>query len=154
MNIAVLVASIALAVGLLTGFAGAWNWQSSKVEAITLKHGTFVESTRLLGRAAEADTKQKDSRNQANKTKADHENKLALDTLRIDIKRLRDSRASSSYLPSPTSTTISSDLACFDRTELESAIRLFDDEVAGIVSKGDEATVDLNTAKRWATEAN
>ena len=146
--IAVIV-SFFLGAGL--GGAGAWNWQSSKVEAITVKYDSFVENTRLLGKAAAKETETTNARNQANKTKADHENTLALATLRADIKRLRDSRASSSYLPGPASTSTRPDLACFDRTELEQSIRVFDVGLQGIVDEGSETTVNLNTAKQWAT---
>lgn len=129
----------------------AWNWQASKVEAITIKYDSFVENTRLLGKAAAKETETTNSRNQANKTKADHENTLALTTLRADVKRLRDSRASGGYLPSPTGPTARPDLACFDRTELEQSIRVFDVGLQGIVDEGSETTVNLNAAKRWAT---
>lgn len=154
MNPVPIIAAVSLSIGLITGFAGAWNWQSSKVEAITVKYSSFVEDTKILGKAAEADTKAKDTRNQSNKLKADHENTLALATLRTDIKRLRDSRASSSYLPSAPSTTSDPDKICFDRTELDQSIRDFDKGLQVLVDSGSETTVNLNTAKQWAAGVN
>ena len=78
------------------------------------------------------------------------ENTLALDKLRADNKRLRSARASSSFVPATTTGASRPDLACFGRPELESALRTLDTEIQGLIEIGDEATVNLDMAKRWA----
>lgn len=140
----------ALILGLLLGFSAAWKWQSSRVDAITAEYKGFIEAAQALGDAAQKEAAEREARDKVNKTKADNENKLTLDTLRADIKRLRNARASSNYLPSAAPGASHPELACFDRAELESAVQRFDDEVTAIVSEGDEARVNLDTARQWA----
>jgi hypothetical protein len=146
------LAVIASLLGALLGFAVAWQWQSSKVDAITAEYKGFVDTTQALGNAAQKEADEREARDRANKQKADHENKLAMATLRADIKRLRDARAGGSYLPSPPASSGRPDLATFDRAELESALRAFDAGVQGLVDEGSEATVNLNSAKTWALQ--
>ena len=42
------------------------------------------------------------------------------------------------------------DLACFDRAELEQALRDFDTAIQGLVDQGSADAVGLNVARRWA----
>lgn len=140
----------ALILGLMLGFTGAWQWQSARVDAIAAEYKGFVGLTQSLGEAARKEALARDAQNLANKLKADNENKIALDTLRADNKRLRDVRARTSYLPSAPTNASRPDLACFDRAELEQSIRAFDTGLQGIVDEGGEAAVSLNTAKSWA----
>ena len=41
-------------------------------------------------------------------------------------------------------------LACFDRAELEQALRRFDEGVTGIIGEGDADAVGLNSVREWA----
>jgi hypothetical protein len=58
--------------------------------------------------------------------------------------------AASNYVPAAPTGASRPDLACFDRTQLESTIRNLDAGIQGLIDKGDEAVVNLNTGKRWA----
>mgnify|MGYP001565117177 FL=1 len=84
------------------------------------------------------------------KENADAENKRTTDALRVTIKRLRDQRAGASFVPPASSAAKRPDRATFDRAELERALQRLDDGVSGIVEEGDQARIDLDTAKRWS----
>lgn len=114
------------------------------------KFVAFKAQVKVLGEAAQKAAIKQVAADKVKKENADHENQITIAGLRTDVKRMRDSRASSHYVPSTTSSTQRPDLACFDRAELESAIRIFDLGVQGLVDKGSEATINLNTAKAWA----
>lgn len=141
---------VSLALGVLLGFSVAWSWQASNLDAISAEYNGFVDTTRALGDAAQKASLEREARDKAEKTKADNENKLTITSLRADVKRLRNARASSNYLPSAPTGAQRPDLACFDRTELEQSLRSFDAGIQGLVDEGSEAAVNLNTARRWA----
>ena len=41
-------------------------------------------------------------------------------------------------------------LACFDRAELEQALRRLDAGISGLIAEGDAGAVGLNVGRRWA----
>lgn len=90
----------------------------------------------------------------ARKEMADEENKHDLAVLRDTIGRLRRDRAESSIVPAaPAGSKCPDGQACFDRAELERAIRDYRSEIRGLVDEGSEVTLDLDTAKEWAKNA-
>lgn len=140
---------VSLALGVLLGFSAAWSWQASNLDAVSAEYKGFVDTTRALGDAAQTASLEQEARDKVEKTKADNENKLTITALRADVKRLRNARASSNYLPGPAPDSRSPDVSCFDRTELEQSLRSFDAGIQGLVDEGSEAAVNLNTARRW-----
>ena len=42
-------------------------------------------------------------------------------------------------------------LACFDRAELEQALRRLDAGISGLIDEGDAGAVGLNVARSWAS---
>ena len=140
------------------------NWRWVLIGSLILSTGLFFKLWRedvraftaykievaALGKAAEMEKARIEESNKLNKERTDAENQRTLDTLRADVKRLRLARAGRSFLPAATATAKSPDRACFDRAELESAIRDFDRGVASLIDEGDEARVNLDTAKKWA----
>lgn len=136
--------------GLVGGGAAAWKWQGNKLDVVTAKFEGFVGTTKALGDAAQLDAFRKSEHNQFNQQKADRENKSTLNSLRADNQRLRDARASSSYVSPASPTAKRPDLVCYDRTLLEPALHRSDERVAGLIEEGGEAVVNLNTAKTWA----
>jgi len=110
---------------------------------------TFKGGVAALGEQAKKDAAAKAVKDKANKEKADAENKRTTDALRADVERLRDERdrARGSFVPAAPAGARRPDLACFDRAELESAIRGLVTDVRSLVDEGSQATVDLNTAK-------
>lgn len=146
-----LYAGIAAAAFTLGGTA-AWNWQGNKLAVVTTQYKAFVDTTKTQGEAAIKLAKAKEDQDKLNKQKADDENKLTIANFTTTIKRLRDARTSSSYVPASASVAASPNRACFSRGELESAIRTFDQEIQGFVDEGSTAVIDLDTAKHWAQE--
>lgn len=146
------IAAGALALGVASGGGLAWKVRGWQVEAVKAKFDGFVTATKAEGEKvaiAELAITKADERR---KEQADHEIITTLAYLRTDNQRMRDARSSGSYLPQDSGTAGSPQRITFDRPLLESAIRLLDSEVSGIVEKGDEARVKLDTAKRWAQD--
>ncbi len=149
---------LALAVlGLLAAFGG-WCYhkgvQSEKAatEAVKAEYGQFVKETQRLGAEATKHAKLQEAADKATKEKADAENKTERDRLTADIERLRKQRAGGSIVPTTASCPGSPQRAGFDRALLDAALRDFIAETEAIAIEGGRATVDLNSAKHWATE--
>lgn len=124
--------------------------QTARYEFVEMAFEEFKIETRTAGRVQEEQTKARIAEERAAKEKADAENARAVARLNATIRKLRDERASSSFVPNAASATASPERACFDRPELERALRDFDSEAARLVDEGSKAVVDLDTAKRWA----
>jgi len=115
-----------------------------------LKAAKFEAATEALGKAQAQRSKEINAHNLQLKQEADNENKRTTAALLADIKRLRNARASGSFVPGSASAPASPDRATFDRAELEQSIRDFDTGVQGLVDQGSQAVIDLDSAKRWA----
>lgn len=141
---------IIFVIGLALGAVPAWVFQGARLDASAAKYDLFVAQVKAVGEWAEVEAKRiEDEHNQLKKV-ADNENKLALATLRTDIKRMRNERPSSGFVPAAPSGSVRPDLACYDRTEFVSAIGRLVDGVRGITDEGSAATVNLTTVKAWA----
>ena len=124
---------------------GFWGWHEEAG-----RFADFKAAQRAIAQAQEAQTKRIIAENRTAKETADAENKAATDKLRADVERLRKQRARTVYVPAAPADAVRTDLACFDRTALEQAIGRLADRVSAIAAEGDAATIDLNSAKRWA----
>ena len=118
-----------------------------------LKAAKFEAATVALGEAAKQRNAQIAAADKLRKENADAENNRTITDLRADVKRLRDNRARGSYVPAAPAGSRSTEIACFDRANLERAIQQLDAGVSELFAEGDEGTVNLNTAKRWAQSA-
>ncbi len=147
-NPAVLLAIVLAA--FLAGGSAAWTIQGWRLDAVQSRFDGFVATVKAKGEAAQTLKLAQEKQDKLNKEQTDAEAKRSLDRLRADNKRLRDARAGSRAVPSSASTPGDPDRACFDRTQLESAVQLLDSEVSGLVEQGSEAVVKLNAAKTWA----
>lgn len=138
--------------GAAIGFGGAWTVQGWRLDALKSEYSSFKGGVAALGEQAKAANAKIALGNLKAKERADEENLRTTATLRADIERLRHDRDSArgSFVPAAPAAARRPDLACFDRDELESAIRELVVEVRGLTDQGDAATLDLNTAKRWA----
>ena len=112
----------------------------------------FVSKTEELGKAAEVKAKQIEAADKLRKEKADAENFGTITELRDSVARLRRARSGGSYLTPASPTAQSPDTITFDRAELERAIRQTDERIQELISEGDEARINLDTAIRWAAE--
>lgn len=127
------------------------NLEKQQAEATLAQFRADVESEAAKAKVAAA---QREVADLERKGKADAENRRVTDTLRADIKRMRDANASRSRLPEAPSGSSRPDLACFDRAEYQRADGIATENLfAGariLADEGTAATVDLNSAKRWA----
>lgn len=110
----------------------------------------FQGGVAALGAAASLAAKEKEAKDKLNKEKADELHRAAIDTLNATVRRLRNARPSSSFVPPAPAAASRPDLACYDRPELERATGKFIEGLRGLADEGSAATVDLNTAKTWA----
>ena len=94
----------------------------------------------------------KETEDRLRKDKSDVENMRTTARLRADIARLRQSNLSSGNLSSPTTSAASPNRTCFDPSKLDSALRILDAGVLGIVETGSQAVTDLDSAKLWGKD--
>lgn len=142
----------AFAAGAVAGGGTAWTLQGWRLDAVKAEFKGFVDTTRVMGEAAQKLSDATKAADQKRKDQADVENKRTIDSLRADVKRLRDARAGGSFVPAAAAGSLHPEVACFDRPELERAIRDLDREVQGLVDEGSESTVNLDTARTWAQQ--
>ena len=71
-------------------------------------------------------------------------------SLERTIKRLRDN-SGPSLVPATASCAGSTTVAAFDRAELDRALREFTEGVQGLIAEGQQAVIDLDSAKGWAS---
>lgn len=133
---------------LLAAFGGVCWLQGAHHEQ--LKAVKFEAATVALGEAAKQRSAHITKADKLRKENADAENNRTITSLRADVKRLRDERSRSSYVPAAPAGSRSPEIACFNRADLERAIQQLDDRVSAMVARCDEGTVNLDTAKRWA----
>lgn len=138
------------ALGLASGAGGAWTVQGWRLDAVQAKFDGFVSTAKAEGEAAEKLAKAAADEDKRNKERVDREYQTTIAGLAADVKRLRDDRARSGYVPAAPAGSRSPGLACFDRAELEQALRRFDEGVTGIIGEGDADAVGLNAARSWA----
>lgn len=144
----VIVASMAF------GAAKMHEHDQVKYDKLEVEYSKFKGGVEAIGVQAQADTKAKEAKDKTRKETADHENLRTIADLNSAITRLRDDadRTRGGFVPGAPAGSSRADLACFDRPALESAVRDLVVEVRGQADKGTAATVDLNTARKWAQE--
>ena len=142
----------AFALGLASGGGVAWKVQGWRLDSVQAKFDGFVATTKAEGEAAQKLADAQAAEDKRNKEKSDADYQNAIFGLRDDVKRLRDARASSGYVPAAPAGSRSPGLACFDRADLEQALRRLDDGVSSLVAEGDADAVGLNVARSWAAD--
>ena len=155
------IAGAALALGLFVGGGVAWKVQGWRLGAVKAElkttkaeYGAFVGETKRLGIEAQAEADKKAKADKEAKQEADHAYETRINFLTADNKRMRNARANSSFVPAAAPGADNPYLVCFDRTQLESAIRGLDLGVQGLVDRGDEAAVGLEVARKWAVKVS
>jgi hypothetical protein len=124
--------------GVVVLAAGAYVWrceaiQDDMVRAEAIAQQQAAENARKALEALKA------------KERADENYTRNLDRLRADLKRLRNARTD--FVPAPSASAPSPDRACFDREQLERAIRSLDSGVQALIERGDEALIGLEAAR-------
>lgn len=133
----VLVLSIALKV------------QTSRLDSVKSEYAQFVATVKSAGDAAKVKAEAENKLNLERKVKSDEELRnlrIANDNLN---KRVRE-RSAGSVLPQTETAAGEPSLACFDRGILDQSLRAFTGGTAEIAISGQQATEELNNAKRWA----
>ena len=138
------------ALGLAFGGSGAWWVQGQRLAATQARFDGFVATTKAQGEAAKKLADATAAEDKRKKESSDHEYETTIASLRADVKRMRDARSGSRFVPAAPAGSRRVDLACFDRAELERTIRDFDTAIQGLVDQGSADAVGLNVARRWA----
>ena len=138
------------ALGLAFGGSGAWWVQGLRLDAVQAEYDGFVATTKAQGEAAKKLADATAAEDKRKKESSDHEYQTTIASLRADVKRMRDARAGSRFVPAAPAGSRRVDLACFDRAELERTIRDFDTAIQGLVDQGSADAVGLNVARSWA----
>ncbi len=111
----------------------------------------FASDVRIEGVKAQAVADVRAAIDRKRKEASDAGYSTALAVLGADIGRLRNARSSSNPVPAaPANSGCPEGWACFDRAELEQAIRRLDEDVSRLVAEGDTVALKLDTAIRWA----
>jgi len=131
---------------------GGWGWfEKSRYDRLKAEYEHFKGGVEALGLAAKKAAADKEAQDKLRKEQADVENKRTTDALLADIKRLRDSRSGRRIVPpAPAASKCPDGQACFDRAQLELALRDYRSAIRGLVDEGSQITIDLDTAKNWA----
>jgi hypothetical protein len=141
----------AFVVGLSSGAGGAWWVQGLRLDAVQAKYDGFVATTKAQGEAAKKLADATAAEDKRKKESSDHEYQTTIADLNADIKRMRDARAGSRFVPAAPAGSRRVDLACFDRADLERTLQQFDEAVTGLIAEGDADAVGLNVARFWAS---
>ena len=144
------IAAGAFVLGLTTGTGGAWWVQGLRLDAVQAKYDGFVATTKAQGEAAKKLADAQAAEDKRKKESSDHEYETTIASLRADVKRMRDDRARSRFVPAAPAGSRSVGLACFDRADLERTLQQFDEAVTGLIAEGDADAVGLNAGRRWA----
>ena len=139
------------ALGLAFGGSGAWWVQGLRLDAVQAEYDGFVAATKAQGEAAKKLADATAAEDKRKKESSDHEYQTTIASLRADVKRMRDDRARSRFVPAAPASSRNPGIACFDRAELERTIRDFDTAIQGLVDQGSADAVGLNVARGWAS---
>ena len=139
------------ALGLAFGGSGAWWVQGQRLAATQARFDGFVGTVKAEGEAAKKLAEAKAAEDKRIKESSDHEYQTTIASLRADVKRMRDDRARSRFVPAAPAGSRSPGLACFDRADLERTLQQFDEAVTGLIAEGDADAVGLNVARSWAS---
>lgn len=148
-GVALLVAALGIAVKV----------QTARLDACQAEHAAYVAQVDALGQAAAKEAKTRETANLKAKERADNESARAKRNLAgvyDAYQRLLHAEAGRSPVPAAAPGAADPDLACFSRAALDRGLAGADATLqagaVAILRRGDQAIVDLNTAKAWAKE--
>ena len=123
-----------------------------EVARVTQAFNSFKAHVKVEGEEAAKKAKEQEMSDKLRRDTANAENKAIVASLNASIVKLRHDRdsARSGFVPPAPSGSNRPDLSCYDRPALESALGGFIAEIRGLADEGTAATVDLDTAKKWA----
>jgi len=122
-------------------------------EKVKSNHANFVAELRQQAQDQERRNKERADQEKNAKEQADEDTKRNLDQLHATVARLRNAaRSNPSLVPTASSCAGDTSTAAFDRIELDRALRNFTEGVSVLIGEGEQATIELNGAKRWVLE--
>jgi hypothetical protein len=134
---------------LVAGMGIALKVQTSRLASCEQESAAFKAKIRAEGEAAIAEARRITDENNARKAEYDKKIiKLRADNAAL-AGRLRDSAGQSS-LPAARTVAGVTQPACFDRPQLDAAIRAFTSGTAAIATECQSAVDELNNAREWA----
>lgn len=144
-----LYAAIGAGVAIL-GLTIALKVQTARLDAVKDEYERFKGVTEAIGKIYKDKAKAKEAEYKAITKRTDDAHKKDTAYLRTDADRLRQQlNSGSGGLSGIPANPQRPDLACFERSQLDSAIRQYQSDLLGIAQKGAQATLDLDTAKSW-----
>lgn len=132
------------------GMGIALKVQTSRLDACKDEYSQFVAEVKAKGEAAQKAAQEQELKDKKAKEKADHENAVNRKRIADLTKRLRE-RPAGSGVPAAPAGSRRPDLACFDRAEFERAYGTLVARLRELADEGTAATIDLDTAKEWAS---
>ncbi len=157
-GVPVVYGAIAAGAVILT-LSGLLWWQTSRLDKcvedkakVQAQFDGFVAETKRLGEVAQREAQAEMLQNKMWKELNDAKTSADIAALRAERDRLRRDRKDPgrSVVPAAPAGARDPATACFDRPQLESAVRAFEAGVERLIDAGDEARVNLDGAKRWA----
>jgi len=143
------VAATCFAFGIAVGAAPAWKYQAARLDTAKAEYKSFVDQTRLIGEQAQKEAAKKAAQDKLNKERYDAQHKKDIAANADLARRMLDARSSSDYLSGASASTGDTERSCFNRAQLDSAVRRFDARVSGIIEKGSDAQIGLDTGRAW-----
>jgi len=136
-------------VALAIGFGAAWKMQGARYEKVRGEYNTYKVGVETLGKAAKDAAAKQALHDMKNKERTDAEVKRAGAAYKLDVARVLDGIARGNYLPPAPAGSGDPRRACFDRAELDAAVRDFVRGTAGLAGEGGEAVIKLDALKEW-----
>ena len=125
--------------------------QEAATEVVRAEYSNFRAQVQAKGEAAQKEADATTARDIANKERTDADYSKAVVALRATNRKLLNARAAGSVLPArPADTRCSETSICFDRAELDAAVRRLDAGISGIVEESAEIKLRLDTGIAWA----
>ena len=126
--------------------------QTWRLDSLQEEHAGFVADVKAKGDEQASKAKEIDEKHAKIVKEKDDELSTARTKFASDVKRLRDKHSSGSPVPEAPADSSKPSLACFDRTELNGALRAFLSEIDGFIIEGQSCAIELNNAREWAKD--
>lgn len=130
--------------------AGELANQKAETVKVQTAFDKFKADTAAAGNVAKAKADAQTLADKLAKDQADAEHARTVAALTLTIDGLRKQRPAGSFVPAAPAGTSRPDLICFDRAAYSAADGEFTSGARGLADEGTAATIDIDTAKRWA----
>lgn len=136
--------------GILVGGIGAWWIQHLRIQLLQSQYQHIVDQSKVETEIAKKQGENRLLYNQRQQEASNGQYQRNIDQLHVLVSSLQHARTVSSFVPSVSPVASKSDVACFDRSELERTLQQFDGGIQGLITEGDATAFALNNARVWA----